>query len=284
MSKSIGYLFSSYLSRVSERLFFRFYENREKKIETCYNDVGGKIGSIMRKNLLLILGLVLFSNVFASQGKRIEDYAKGLRPWEQTKLDAMFAKIAEEIFRDFSQIESGNLIDDQGRLIERVGIWPFEGDMQNKFYNRFRSMVVTVSRYRVYERKDLDKSLQELGLQESDIYASNGQKRLGQMTQWNGLIYGTVNISAENLLGKRKLYLSVNSHFNNIVDGRVIWTKEYSEYFKPQIPFNFFIYGLVIILGLSIALNIMSRGRRASLVAGFFIFLASAYTVWFFVI
>jgi hypothetical protein len=238
----------------------------------------------MTKILPIILVLALYTNISANQGKLIEDYSSGLRPWEQTKLDEMFDKIVDEIFLEFSRIEPEKLFDDQGRSIERVGIWHFKGDIQNKFYNRFRSKIVAITEYRVYERQDLDKSLQELGLQESDIYAKDGQRRLGQMTQWNGLIYGKVNVSAENILGKRKLYLSVDSHFNNIEDGRVIWSKEYSEYFKPQLPLNYYFYGLVIIFGLLVGFNIVSKGRSISLIVGFSILLASIYTIWFFVI
>jgi hypothetical protein len=231
-----------------------------------------------------LIVVVIITPCFGIDGKRIEDYSTGLRPWEQKQLDSLFDEIVEDIYQNFKGIPEQKLLDEEDNPIKKVGIWPFQDDIEFKFYNRFRQKVLSGSPFRVYERKDVENLLQEQGLQNTDIYKKDDQMEIGRLTQWNGLIYGKVTLSAENLFGKRKIYLNADCHFNNIESGEVIWTNTFSNYYKPQLPLQFYLYGLLMLLVLLIGFNIATKGRKVSLWVGIFVALAVLYTIWFYVI
>ena len=236
------------------------------------------------KKLVFVCLLCVFIAAFAVDGKRIEDYSTGLKPWEQKELDSLFDKLSAEIYESFVSIPQTKLEDEEGEPIKNVGMWQFKDDIGDKFYNRFRQKVTNHPTFRLYERKDIQKSLEELGLQNSDMYSKEDRLKIGNLKQWNGLIYGKVTLSAENILGKRKIYLNVDCNFDNIESGQVVWAKTFSDYFKPQLPLLFFLIGIGVLFGLTIGLNIASKGRHVSKMIGFFIVFSVLFSIWFYVL
>ena len=165
------------------------------------------------------------------------------------ELDGLLNEVALDIASNFKSIPPQNLRSDKGEQISRIGLWQFEGDVENRFYNNFRAHLLQLGMFRVYERKDIANLLKELNFQENDIYSKQTQKRLGNLTQWNGLIYGKITVRRHHLgILRDRIYLRVECHFNNIEDGLVVWSQEYTKFKRINIIYGLIMSNIVILI------------------------------------
>jgi len=204
--------------------------------------------------------------------------AKPLSISDQQYLDELFDQAVLELFDSFSKIHPNKT-----QTIEGVGILPFKGDVDDKFYNRLKS-ALTKSRFFMYERTAVDKLLNEHGIQQQDFYSKEGRLKIGNLTQWKGLVFGKINSRTENILGKRKVYIEVSASFDNLETGQIAWAENRTYSTKVSYPMQIFIVVTLGFFVLIYLLNWSSKGRYVSRIATTGIIAAACFAVWFFII
>ncbi len=226
----------------------------------------------MRKYLLIII--LLFCPALCTATLSISDHQY---------LDQLFDQAVQELSDSFYEIPSEKTSRFSNRSIEGIAILPLEGDIEEKFYSRFRS-TLTRSRFFLYERNEIERILSNQGIQQADYYSKEGRLRIGELTQWKGIVFGKINAYTENLLGKKQIYLEVSLDFDNLETGQVIWNEHRTYSAKKK--YSLLVYPVVVLalLVLIFLLNWATRGRKVSVVTISGILAIISFSIWFFVI
>lgn len=225
---------------------------------------------------ILIFSLFLFTFLYSRQESKFS-----IR--EHLILDELMNKGVEILSQSFNNINPLKTIDKNDNEIEGIGILPFKGDLEGKFYRRMKKEF-TRTRFKVYEKEELDHLLNEQRIQQQDFYSKEGRLKIGQLTQWKGIIFGEINAYIENLLGKRKIYLEIELSFDNLETGQIVWSEHYTDYEKVKININYFIYGMLLLFISIFSINGITHGHYTTKVFGIGFFAILAWIVWFFVI
>ena len=204
--------------------------------------------------------------------------AKPLSISDQQYLDVLFDQAVAELMESFNKIPR-----EKTPTIEGIGILPFKGDVEEKFYNRLKSGL-TNSRFFMYERNEIDKLLINQGIQQEDFYSKKGRLKIGNLTQWKGLVFGTLQAHTENFLGKRKVYIEVHASFDNLETGQIAWAENRTYSTKVSYPIMVYLVVTIGIFVLIYLLNWSSKGRYVTKIATGGIIFAACFAVWFFVI
>ncbi len=144
--------------------------------------------------------------------------------------------------------------------IVRIAVLGFEGD-DGTIQNAVTSAMTEKTRFKVIERKDLDKILEEQGIQLKDILDEKTRIRQGKIKGVQGLIFGKV-------LGWEKGFLSeslkVNLKLDDVERGEILLSKEFR--IKVVAPVrDGIIYGLVGIFILLIVMMGLKRRQAAEM-------------------
>ncbi|MCD4818905.1 MAG: penicillin-binding protein activator LpoB [Candidatus Cloacimonetes bacterium] len=202
---------------------------------------------------------------------------------ESIILDEMFDEATKIIIKNFNEISPNKTRDKDGREIEGVGILPIENDIGDKFFIRLKPKF-TNSKFNLFEKGKIENLLKEQAIQTQDFYSKEGRLKIGQLTQWKGVIFGKLNHHIEKNLGKEKIYFEISLNFDNLETGQIVWSEHYTTNRKVQYPITYFAIGILLILGLTYGLNLMNRGKKTSILIGLGIILMILYSIWFFII
>ncbi len=138
--------------------------------------------------------------------------------------------------------------------IVRIAVLGFEGD-DGTIQNAVISAITEKTRFKVIERKDLDKILEEQGIQLKDILDKKTRIQHGKIKGVQGLIFGQV-------LGWEKGFLSeslkVNLKFDDVERGEILLSKEFRVKVVAPVR-DAIIYGLI---GMLILLTLMMAVKR----------------------
>lgn len=141
--------------------------------------------------------------------------------------------------------------------IVRIAILDFEGD-DGTIQNAITSAITEKTNFKVIERKDLDKILEEQGLQLKDIMDEKTRIQHGKIKGVQGLLFGKV-------LGMEKGFLSytvkVHLKLDDVEKGEILFSKDFN--IKAVSPVrNWVIYGIIGIVILVVVIGMLKKRRQ----------------------
>ena len=144
--------------------------------------------------------------------------------------------------------------------IVRIAVLDFEGD-DGTVQNAVTSAIAEKTNFKVIERKDLDKILEEQGLQLKDIMDEKTRIQHGKIKGVQGLLFGKV-------LGMEKGFLSytvkVHLKLDDVEKGEILFSKDFHIIVVSPVR-NWLIYGVVGIIILIIVIIALTK-RRATVI------------------
>ena len=144
--------------------------------------------------------------------------------------------------------------------IVRIAILDFEGD-DGTIQNAITSAITEKTNFKVIERKDLDKILEEQGIQLKDIMDEKTRIQHGKIKGVQGLLFGKV-------LGMEKGFLSytvkVHLKLDDVEKGEILFSKDFNIKVVSPVR-NWIIYGVVGIIILIIVIIALTK-RRATVI------------------
>ena len=145
-------------------------------------------------------------------------------------------------------------------VISRIAVLDFEGD-DGTVREALISVITEKTNFKVIERKDLDKILEEQGLQLKDIMDEKTRIQHGKIKGVQGLLMGKV-------LGMKKGFMSyslkVHLKLDDVEKGEVLFSKDFN--IKAVSPVrDWIIYGVIGIIILLIVIVLLTK-RRATVI------------------
>jgi hypothetical protein len=144
--------------------------------------------------------------------------------------------------------------------IVRIAVLDFEGD-DGTFQNAMTSAITEKTNFKVIERKDLDKILEEQGLQLKDVMDEKTRIKHGKIKGVQGLLFGKV-------LGMEKGFMSytlkVHLKFDDVEKGEILFSKDFNIKVVSPVR-DWIIYGVIGIIILIVILIALTK-RRATVV------------------
>lgn len=144
--------------------------------------------------------------------------------------------------------------------IVRIAVLDFEGD-DGSIHNAITSAITEKTNFKVIERKDLDKILEEQGLQLKDIMDEKTRIQHGKIKGVQGLLFGKV-------LGMEKGFLSysikVHLKLDDVEKGEILFSKDFNIKVVSPVR-NWLIYGVAGIIILIIIIIALTK-RRATVI------------------
>ncbi len=142
----------------------------------------------------------------------------------------------------------------------RIAVLDFEGD-DGTIRNAITSAITEKTSFRVIERTDLDKILEEQGLQLKDIMDENTQITHGKIKGVQGLIFGKV-VSMQK--GFMSYTIKANVKLDDVEKGEIVLSKDFSVSAVSPVR-QWLVYGffaLIVLIGIAIFLSM----RRATVI------------------
>jgi len=144
--------------------------------------------------------------------------------------------------------------------IVRIAILDFEGD-DGTIQNAITSAITEKTNFKVIERKDLDKILEEQGLQLKDIMDEKTRIQHGKIKGVQGLLFGKV-------LGMEKGFLSytvkVHLKLDDVEKGEILFSKDFNIKVVSPVR-NWIIYGVIGVIILVFIVVALTK-RRATVI------------------
>lgn len=142
--------------------------------------------------------------------------------------------------------------------IIRVGVLDFEGD-DGTIRNAITSAITDKTSFKVIERADLDKILQEQGLQLKDIMDERTRIEPGRIKGVQGILFGKV-------LGMESGFMSytirVNLKLDDVEKGEIVFSKDISASAVSPVR-QWLLFGVIGIVILLIIMRIFRKNRAA---------------------
>jgi hypothetical protein len=144
--------------------------------------------------------------------------------------------------------------------ILRITILDFEGD-DGTIQNAITSAITEKTNFKVIERKDLDKILEEQGIQLKDIMDEKTRIQHGKIKGVQGLLFGKV-------LGMEKGFLSytvkVHLKLDDVEKGEILFSKDFNIKVVSPVR-NWLIYGVIGVIILVFIVVALTK-RRATVI------------------
>ena len=144
--------------------------------------------------------------------------------------------------------------------IVRIAVLDFEGD-DGTIQNAVTSAITEKTNFKVIERKDLDKILEEQGLQLKDIMDEKTRIRHGKIKGVQGLLFGKV-------LGMEKGFLSytvkVHLKLDDVEKGEILFSKDFNIKVVSPVR-DWIIYGVIGVIILVFIVVALTK-RRATVI------------------
>lgn len=144
--------------------------------------------------------------------------------------------------------------------IVRIAILDFEGD-DGTIQNAITTAITEKTNFKVIERKDLDKILEEQGLQLKDIMDEKTRIQHGKIKGVQGLLFGKV-------LGMEKGFLSytvkVHLKLDDVEKGEILFSKDFNIKVVSPVR-NWIIYGVIGVIILVFIIVALTK-RRATVI------------------
>ena len=142
----------------------------------------------------------------------------------------------------------------------RIAVLDFEGD-DGTIQNAITSAITEKTNFKVIERKDLDKILEEQGLQLKDVMDEKTRIKYGKIKGVQGLLMGKI-------LGMQKGFLSyslkVHLKLDDVEKGEILFSKDFN--IKAVSPVrNWIIYGVIGVIILVFIIVALTK-RRATVI------------------
>lgn len=144
--------------------------------------------------------------------------------------------------------------------IVRVAVLDFEGD-DGTIKNAITSAVTEKTTFKVIERADLDKILEEQGLQLKDIMDEQTRITHGRIKGVQGILFGKVLSMDEGFLSYT---IKVHLKLDDVEKGDILFSKDFGVTAVSPVR-NWLMYGSVGLLAILILVAFL-RGRRTTLV------------------
>lgn len=131
--------------------------------------------------------------------------------------DAPAASLEQDIARQAAEAIPADL------RISTVGIGPIEGDGDGALAHALAGALARLNRFKVIERRDLDKLLQEQGVQARDWIDPKERVKFGKVKGVQGLVFGKVAGRSDGWL---RATLAVQLKLDDVERGQVVMARE----------------------------------------------------------
>jgi len=205
-------------------------------------------------------------------------------------IDKLLTQSTREIYESFTKISESKLMSEDGSRIEGFAI-KFEKDSiytipqeliqktSSQFEKRFSK-----SEFSIYESDKLEDLLKEQSIQMEDFYAKAGRLKIGSLTQWKGLLLGSVHLREEYKFCKKNYYLDISAKFLNLETGEMLWSDTITKSQKSNLPLYLYLVGSLALFILILLINSLTQGKYTRTMISLTLILLLLYTLWFFII
>ncbi len=228
----------------------------------------------MKKTLFIIILSTLFVSLLFSVKQEINIS-------NQVVLDEMLDELATKAYDNFKEIPPHKLKDGDEPI--RCAIMPINNDINDRLYNILSSKL-TKTEFDFYDRKEIDTNIEELALQNNDLYLDDGSLNFGKFKHWKGAIFADMDYKSETFLLKKTHYLMLNVKMGDIETNGHLWHETFTTVRKDKFPITYLVIGLVALLFISILVNIGTKGVMTNAVLTITFILMILYAVWYFVV
>lgn len=238
----------------------------------------------MRKvwSISLLVIAMLFSAQMVFSESKVKDSAS-YSITEKLLFKSMLGEITDTLYSSFVSIPQEKFVGKTGRSIDGIAILPIKGEIGDEFYNLFKTKVIK-SDFDFYEKQDIEKLLNEQGILTQDFYSQNDILRIGQLTQWKGIIVSSLEESIEHKYGKKRVYINTNISMYNLETGRIIWSEKISSVravHQSNIKFILIVLSFFVI---GITINVYAKGSKTTPIFLVVFLLITLYSIWFWLV
>jgi hypothetical protein len=237
-------------------------------------------GGLMKRLVCILFLFTLLSLLCGDQNR-------GFSVSEHLILDELIDQSVNLLFDSFQSVPPDKFHYKKDSTIEGFGMLfesaPQDSVLEDKIFSRMKK-AFTKTKFRLYEKENIDNILQEQDIQSNDFYSQKGRLNAGNLTPWKGFLIGKVSPTIEKNLGKKKLYLDFSCDFCNLETGELIWSESVRNYQRIRFPMHFFLIAVaLIVLGIA-GFNIITQGKKTSFILGSGILAMLLLFIWFFFI